>query len=426
MIRGRPSKLKIFTATADVNLPETPLDPIHDDKSGKKRVIGPIGFALDGDDKTAWSHDVGPGRRNLPRKAVFSLESPIRHPNGTILAFHLQQNHGGWNSDDNQNCNLGRFRLSVTNTPRAEADPLPRAVREAIEVPSDRRSPAQVASIFGHWRTTVPAWKAENDRIEALWKSHPEGSSQLVLTDRDDPRPTFVLERGDFLKPTRPIGPGVPGFLHPLPSGEPANRLTFARWLVARESPTTARSQVNRAWQAFFGTGLVSTSEDLGSQAEAPSHPELLDWLAVEFMEKGWSQKGLHRRIVTSATYRQTSRITPEGQARDPYNRLLARGPRFRVDAEVVRDIALAASGLLDETIGGPSVFPPAPTSSSSRRRATGRRSGSPSGPTTGPAARFTLSATGRSLTPRCRRSTPPTAISHASAAPGRTPRSRR
>ena len=154
----------------------------------------------------------------------------------------------------------------------------------------------------------------------------------------------------------------MPAFLHPLPSGAPANRLTFARWLVARESPTTARSIVNRVWQAYFGTGIVSTSEDLGSQAEAPSHPELLDWLAVEFMDRGWSQKSLHRLIVTSA--RRTGRprgSRPRLLARDPYNRLLARGPRFRVDAEMVRDIALAASGLLDPTVGGPSVFPPAP-----------------------------------------------------------------
>jgi mono/diheme cytochrome c family protein len=358
---GKTERVKIFTATSDSEMPVSPLDPIHDDKSGKKRIVGPVKFAIDGDGLTAWGHDFGPGRRNLPRKAVFSFEAPIRHEKGTILTFSIQQNHGGWNSDDNQNCNLGRFRLSITNTPKAEADPLPKSVREAVAVPAEARNPAQVATIFGHWRTTVPAWKAENDRIEGLWKSHPEGSSQLILTDREDSRETFVLERGDFLKPKRPIGPGVPGFLHPLPSGEPANRLAFARWLVARESPTAARSLVNRAWQGFFGTGIVATSEDLGSQAEAPSHPELLDWLAVEFRDRGWSQKALHRLIVTSATYRQSSRVTPELQSRDPYNRLLARGPRFRVDAEVVRDIALAASGRLDPTVGGPSVCPPAP-----------------------------------------------------------------
>ena len=154
---------------------------------------------------------------------------------------------------------------------------------------------------------------------------------------------------------------GAPAFLNPPPAGQPASRLSFARWLADRQAPTTARAIVNRVWQAYFGTGIVSTSEDLGSQCEAPSHPDLLDWLAVELMESGWSLKHLHRLIVTSATYRQSSRVTPELQARDPYNRLLARGPRFRVDAEIVRDIGLAASGLLNPAIGGESVYPPAP-----------------------------------------------------------------
>ncbi|MBI3471717.1 MAG: DUF1553 domain-containing protein, partial [Candidatus Solibacter usitatus] len=138
-------------------------------------------------------------------------------------------------------------------------------------------------------------------------------------------------------------------------------RLTFARWLADRGAPTTARALVNRIWQTYFGAGLVATSEDLGRQCEPPSHPELLDWLAVEFMERGWSLKALHRLIVTSAAYRQSSRVTPEMYARDPFNRLLARGPRLRVDAEGVRDIALAASGLLNPKIGGPSAHPPAP-----------------------------------------------------------------
>ena len=170
-----------------------------------------------------------------------------------------------------------------------------------------------------------------------------------------------MLERGDFLKPKKPVGPGVPAFLNPLPPNARPDRMGFALWLVDRKAPTTARAFVNRVWQADFGTGLVATSEDLGSQAEAPSNPELLDWLAVEFMDRGWSQKALHRLIVTSATYRQSSKSTPALIARDPENRLLARGPRFRVDAEIVRDIALAASGLLDPKVGGPSIFPPAP-----------------------------------------------------------------
>ncbi|MFN3323831.1 MAG: PSD1 and planctomycete cytochrome C domain-containing protein [Bryobacteraceae bacterium] len=358
---AKPEPVKIVRATADINLPEAPLEPMFLDKSDKRRVTGPIEFAIDGKDETAWGFDAGPVRRNLPRKAVFNAEKPIAHPNGTALTFYLSQKHGGWNSDDNQNHNLGRFRLSVTTAPDAVADPLPAAVREALAIPRDERSPAQEQTIFSYWRTTVPEWQEANAQIDDLWKQHPEGASQLVLRARDKPRMTHLLERGDFLKPAKPVNPGAPAFLHPLPDDAQANRLTFAQWLVDRNSPTTARSLVNRVWQNYFGTGIVATSEDLGTQAEAPSHPELLDWLAVEFMERNWSLKQLHRTIVTSATYRQSSRVTPELQERDPYNRMLARGPRFRVEGEIVRDIALAASGLLSRKLGGPSVYPPAP-----------------------------------------------------------------
>jgi hypothetical protein len=354
-------KVKFARATADVNPPKKPLDPIFDDRSGKKRVTGPIAFAIDGKSETAWGIDVGSGRRNQPRKAVFAADKPISFPQGTILTFYLAQNHGGWNSDDNQNHNLGRFRLSITNRPDAAADPLPSAVREVLAVPRNRRSPAQESVVFSYWRTTVPAWKEPNDRIDALWARYPEGSTQLVLSERSNERATHVLQRGDFLKPAAPVDPAVPSFLNPMPAGSGSDRLAFARWLVDRRSPTSARSIVNRIWQAEFGTGIVATSEDFGLQCEPPTHPELLDWLAVTFMEGGWSLKALHRRIVTSATYRQSSRTTPSLVARDPYNRLLARGPRFRVDAEIVRDIALAASGLLEPKVGGPSVFPPAP-----------------------------------------------------------------
>jgi hypothetical protein len=358
---GKKAKVKLKTATADVNPPEAPLEAIFDDKSGRKRVTGPVGFAIDGKGETAWGIDVGPGRRNQPRKAVFTAQEPVSFPGGTILTFHLGMAHGGWNSDDNQNCNLGRFRLSITSAPDASADPLPRGVREILSISRAGRSPAQIAAVFSYWRTTVPEFKEANQEIESLWRQHPEPSSQLVFSERDARRTTHVLQRGDFLKPMKAIEAGVPPFLNPLAGDRPATRLTFARWLVDPAAPTTARSIVNRVWQTYFGTGIVATSEDLGVQCEAPSHPELLDWLAVELMESGWSLKHLHRLIVTSAAYRQSSRITPELLARDPYNRLLARGPRYRVDAEIVRDIALAASGVLDSRIGGPSVSPPAP-----------------------------------------------------------------
>ena len=324
-------------------------------------MTGPSSFAIDNNDDTSWGIDVGPGIRNVPRKAVFNTEKPIGNASGTILTFHIKQDAGGWNSDDNQNCNLGRFRLSITNAEGIEADPLPANVRQLLGVPAEQRTDAQTAAIFRYFRTTVADWKAENDAIAELWKTHPEPATQLVFQDRDEPRMTNVLQRGDFLKPGKAVEPGVPAFLNPLPPGSRADRIGLANWLTDRKAPTTARSIVNRVWQAYFGTGLVASSEDLGSQSETPSHPGLLDTLAVEFMENGWRLKTLHKWIVTSATYRQSSKVTPESYAKDPYNRLLGRGSRFRVDAELVRDVALSASGLLVEKIGGPSVFPPAP-----------------------------------------------------------------
>lgn len=175
-------------------------------------------------------------------------------------------------------------------------------------------------------------------------------------------RTTQVLERGEFLRPGEEVSPGVPEALHPLTAlDRPPTRLDFARWLVDRRSPTAARSIVNRLWQGHFGTGLVESAEDLGAQSPLPSHPRLLDWLAVELMDNGWSLKHVHRLITASETYRQASRIRPELLARDPLNRLLARGARYRVDGEIVRDIALAASGLLRPEIGGPPIYPAAP-----------------------------------------------------------------
>jgi mono/diheme cytochrome c family protein len=377
------TKIKLVKATADFNQPERDLEPIFFDKTTRKRVTGPIDFAIDGKDETAWGIDAGPGQRNVPRKAVFVAEQPISFDGDTILTFYLKQNHGGWNSDDNQNNNLGRVRLSVTTSKDAVADPLPANVRELLNIPVAQRSEAQTQTIFGYWRTTVPEFKSVNEQIVELWRQHPEGSSQLVYSERNEMRPTFTLKRGDFLKPDKEIQPGVPAFLHQLPANAPANRLTFAKWLVDRQSPTTARAAVNRVWQSYFGTGLVATSEDFGKQADAPSHPELLDWLAVEFMDGGtvrrsetakpptanrqslttspWSLKHIHRLIVTSATYRQSSKVTPELQQRDQFNRLLARSSRLRVEAEIVRDIALMASGLLNPKVGGNSIFPPSP-----------------------------------------------------------------
>ncbi len=353
--------VKFVNVTADYSNEHHQLSPeYYMATDGTTGFTGPVTYAIDGDNKTAWGIDAGPALRNQSRKAVFVAEKNFAFPEGTRLEFHLVQMHGGWNSNDNQTLNLGRFRISVSDQKDVTADPVPATVREILDIPREKRTADQNEAVFSYWRTTVDQWKTENDRIARLWKLHPEGTMQLVMMERTtEPRETYYLERGDFLKPKQKVTAGVPAIMNPLPKNEPLNRLTFARWLVDRNSPTVARAAVNRAWQAFFGRGIVATSEDLGSQGEAPTHPQLLDWLAVELMDNGWSMKKLHRMIVLSATYQQTSNTTPELLEKDPYNRLLAHGPRFRVDGEIVRDIALSASGLINLKMGGPGVYPP-------------------------------------------------------------------
>ncbi|MDI1315434.1 PSD1 and planctomycete cytochrome C domain-containing protein [Prosthecobacter sp.] len=346
-IDGKMTKLKFVKASADYGEPEnSPLSPFARDQdlTKDKRVTGPIAYAIDGKAETAWGINAGPGRRNVPRNAVFVLERPLEVKADSELSVTLSMKHGGWNSDDLQTMNLGRYRISVTDAPDAAADPLYGKKSE-----------------FSAFRTTVAEWQPVNDEIESLWRQHPEGTTTLTLDPRDEPRMTSVLKRGDFLKPDNRVTAGVPAMLNPLPKNADGSRLTFARWMVDRKSPTTARAYVNRVWQACFGTGLVETAEDFGTQGAPPSHPALLDWLAVDFMEHGWSSKHLLRLITSSETYQQSSKVTPVLLERDPYNRLLARGPRFRVEGEVVRDIQLAASGLLNPEIGGRPVMPPAP-----------------------------------------------------------------
>ena len=176
-----------------------------------------------------------------------------------------------------------------------------------------------------------------------------------------EPKPAFMLKRGEYDQKGEKVGRAVPAFLPPLPPGAPKNRLGLAEWLIGSNHPLTARVAVNRLWQQVFGTGIVKTAEDFGAQGEPPSHPELLDWLAVQFREDGWDVKRFMKRLVISAAYRQGSRVTPESLAKDPDDRLYARGPRIRLDAEMLRDQALYISGLLVERQGGPSVKPPQP-----------------------------------------------------------------
>ncbi len=204
-------------------------------------------------------------------------------------------------------------------------------------------------------RTAYAELKALRVQRDDFTKTVP---TTMVMSEMKKPRDTFVLLRGDYRNQTEKVEPGVPAILPKLPDGAPLNRLTLAKWLVDPGHPLTSRVAVNRFWQMYFGYGIVKTQEDFGVQGEPPVHPELLDWLATEFVRGGWDVRAMQRLIVTSATYRQSSKVTPALLEKDPENRLLARGPRGRLPAELIRDSALAASGLLNDAIGGPSVMP--------------------------------------------------------------------
>ncbi len=227
--------------------------------------------------------------------------------------------------------------------------------------PKDPAHAGKLAACFLERHAPEKIRRAQHDKIDlerrlrAFRESLP---TVMVMEDMDPPRPTHVLVRGEYNRPGPRVSPGVPAALHALPPGAPPNRLALARWIVNPANPLTARVIVNQWWQMYFGAGLVRTVEDFGAQGERPSHPELLDWLAAELVRTGWDVKRMQRTIVTSATYRQSSKVTRARLERDPENRLLARGPRFRLPAEMIRDQALAASGLLVERLGGPSVKP--------------------------------------------------------------------
>jgi hypothetical protein len=237
-------------------------------------------------------------------------------------------------------------------------------MRSIVRTPSDQRSELQrellQEDFLAHQGTAAArdAWTRRHRTRQALKELEAAIPVVMVAQERSEPRETFVLERGQYDHPGERVSADVPGVLPRWPEEAPRNRLGLARWLVDGRNPLTARVIVNRAWQQFFGAGLVRTANDFGAQGEPPTHPELLDWLATEFVRTGWDVKALQRTIVTSATYRQSSSATPEQWAADPENRRLARGPRFRLPAELLRDQALAASGLLVEELGGPSVKP--------------------------------------------------------------------
>jgi mono/diheme cytochrome c family protein len=239
---------------------------------------------------------------------------------------------------------------------------LPEHVAKALKIAIEKRTNTQRNDVVIFCRSQAPAdlkpltaplldLYAELDKLDV--------GTALVLREKPNEMPmTYFRIKGGFVNKGEKVSAAVPASLPPIPAGKPANRLGLACWLVDENNPLTARVVVNRFWGEFFGRPIVESPEDFGTQCLPPTHPELLDWLAVEFMARGWSMKAIHRTIVMSAAYRQSSRMTRESVERDPYNRLLARGPRFRMEAEMIRDAMLSASGLLSTKIGGPSVFP--------------------------------------------------------------------
>jgi mono/diheme cytochrome c family protein len=313
-------------------------------------TAGQADLMIDANKQSGWNGSGQPGERHA---AVLVLEKPW--PGGPMVVRFQSGRH--------YSASLGRFRVSVTDRPGgAEAVAVEPEIEAILGRPAAARTDDERDRLRQAFLLQETELAAETKRIRALGRP-PRGQETLVLRERpaDNPRVTRRHHRGEYLQPEEAVSPGVPAFLPPLPPGAPTNRLGFAQWLVSPDHPLTARVTANRQWAAFFGTGLVKTLGDFGYQGDAPSHPELLDWLAVHFVRDGWSLKRLHRLIVLSATYRQASTLTPALQARDPQNRLLARGPRFRVEAEIVRDITLRASGLLSDKMFGPPVRPPQP-----------------------------------------------------------------
>lgn len=313
----------------------------------------PVSAAIDGNAGTGWAINVGPGstaKMNANHEAVFVLAQPV-NLKGDKLTVELAH-------AVNRDYLIGRFALDVSATTPSERRSEDLALLPALQkAPADRSKDEQSALQAAFEKAeprAKPAKKGQDPRIAQL----------MVMRELGSPRETYLMTRGDFTRPDKDAGrlsPGILSAVSPaLPDAASHSRLDLARWLVHSDNPLTARVAVNRIWMHYFGRGLVETEEDFGTQGTPPTHPDLLDWLSREF-QQGWSAKKLHRLIVTSETYRQSSRERQDLAERDPRNLLLARQQRLRMEAEITRDAALSASGLLNLTLGGPSVHPPQP-----------------------------------------------------------------
>lgn len=314
-------------------------------------------LALNDNPADGWAIAGEFGKRHV---AVFELKEPLAVPAGTKLSVILDQNYG--QKDPH---NIGRLRLSATSssTP-APLEGIPSAVAEALAKTPQDRSPEQAGAVTNYFKSIDPEYVRLRESLakhQAAAPRLPDDRKAQAVAEASPSRLTRVLLRGDFLSPGDEVQRETLSVLPGLPANPTRTRLELAQWVVSDANPLTPRVTVNRAWMQLFGRGIVATVDDFGKQGEKPSHPELLDRLAADFVRRGWSLKQIHRRIVSSAAYQQTSALREDLHEIDPENTLFARQTRRRVEAEIIRDVSLAVSGLLAERIGGPSVRPPQP-----------------------------------------------------------------
>ncbi len=307
---------------------------------------------------TGWA--IG-GQIPQPHHLTLLPSAAVELPAGSVLTITLGQ------ESEHQNHLLGQFRLMMTSEPRAATlARIPANVLNIIPKAAAERTTTEQQALADYYRGIAPELQAARDRRALVQKSLADQKPYTTVPIMRDlaanqRRKTQLQHRGNFMDLGQEVTEGVPAAFHSLPSDLPPTRLALARWLIDRENPLTARVMMNRLWEQLFGIGIVATSEEFGAQGELPSHPELLDWLAVEFMDSGWNMQHMLKLMVMSAAYRQSSAVTGDSYQHDPDNRLLARGPRFRMSAEMIRDQALAVSGLLSTKQFGPPVNPPQP-----------------------------------------------------------------
>jgi hypothetical protein len=358
----KKTPIKLARTQADFAQDQWPADLIDISQSNIPKKIGSKGWAIAGFDK----------QNRVPRRIMFVAENQIELPDNAKIEIQLI--HKSPFADHN----IGNFRIATNDAPLDQIklgnSLTPQYIVEILAVKPDQRTKEQKVSLQKYFRMFVESpllvAKQKLDQARAAEKKFRNDLPVTMVMKEGQRRDAFILTRGEYDKRGANVERGLPAILPPLPQGQPNDRLGLANWLVDKSNPLTARVWVNREWERFFGTGIVKTTENFGSQADFPSHPDLLDWLACEFMNptvlpkvngqpvNAWDMKAMQKLMVTSQTYRQSSRVTPKLLEKDPNNRLLARGPRFRLTGELIRDQALAASGLLVNKIGGPSVRP--------------------------------------------------------------------